>query len=307
MAMKYRDWAGGRVRVSELVFGTMRFLPGGVGKKADPAEGAAALAAAIELGITTFHSSYEYGVQEGFGVLLRRMGVQGEVQHIVKSHSNSKMTKDEQREFLAGQLDVLGAERIDVFQIRGSTWADEERILENVTPLIDEGLIVSTAAFAYDNGQATTAVADDRIDGLAEYVNPLKLKAAAGYPAAAALGKKVLAFQPLCEGAFSDKRPSWEELPEGDRFKSDRGRMMLGHRAKVAELLPEPPRSWPAFALSFCLSRPETAGVVVSMNTADQVRGLAKMLDGPEIDEVTWQAIRELHDKEVEAGTLKIQ
>jgi aryl-alcohol dehydrogenase-like predicted oxidoreductase len=262
---------------------------------ADPAKGEAALNTALDMGIYTVHSSYEYGTQEATGRILAARPDRDRVSHIIKSHSKgAQMDAAEFRAFVEGQLRVLGADKIDIMQIRGS-WEDDLVILEHTLKLVEEGKVIATALFAYNMDQARSAIPMDGFSGLAAYLNPLTLEVADAYPLLREIGKKVLAYQPLAAGALSDHRQSWEGLPEDDRFKDEEGKSLFALRARIAKVLGGTPESWSAFSLGFLLSRPETAGVVVSMNAPEQVQDLVSKLGAEQIGESLFNRIAELY------------
>jgi aryl-alcohol dehydrogenase-like predicted oxidoreductase len=299
--MKYREF--GPLRVSEIIFGAMRYLRGPEGQAADLKAAEAALNEALDLGVNVVHSSYEYGSQETTGRFLQNRRNRQDLLHMVKSHKNAAtMSAAEFGSWLDEQLRLLRAERIAILQVRGMTWEEERQICEVAQPFIAQGKITATAVFAYDDENARAALAGNLATGLAAYVNPMYLFAGGAYAMLARAGKKMIALQPLAEGALSDRRTTWDALPANDRLKTERGRIFLDHRARVAEVLGGPPASWVRFGMGLALGRKETAAVIVSMNTPEQVRSLAATLDAPPVDEATFLKLvdlfrRELQDK----------
>ncbi len=111
----------------------------------------------------------------------------------------------------------------------------------------------------------------------------------------------MIAFQPLAEGALSDERGSWESLPATDRLKNERGHLFLEHRQRVEKLLGGRPQSWVKFGMGLVLSRAQTAGVVVGMNTPQQVRALiAASANAPVVDDATYNKLVELFRKHLQ-------
>ena len=286
--MKYRQY--GPLRVSEIFFGAMRYHRAAVGKgPGDMKVAQAALNAALDLGVNVIHSSFEYNSQEMTGRFLHDRPDRRELLHMVKSPMDpANVTAAKFGRWLDEQLDLLKTERIAILQVRGKTWEEERQMYELALPYIEQGKILTTAVFAYDDDFARAALADGRAQGLAAYVNPMYLFAGDAYAMLREAGKQMIAFQPLAEGALSDRRSAWESLSAADRLKTERGRLFLEHRARVEKLLGGPPKSWVQFAMGLVLGRAETAGVVVSMNTPEQVRSLVKALDAPPVDEATY-------------------
>jgi aryl-alcohol dehydrogenase-like predicted oxidoreductase len=297
--MKYRQY--GPLRVSELFFGVMRYLRAAGGKAADPKQAEAALNEALDMGINVIHSSFEYGSQEATGRFLKGRRDRQDLLHMVKTPKDgATMSHAEFGRWLDEQLRLLAAERIAILQVRGGTWEEERKIHDVAQPFIDQGKVLTAAVFAYDDENAGAALADGRAAGLAAYINPMYLFAGGAYAMLAQAGRKMIAFQPLAEGALSDRRTTWEALPASDRLKTDRGRLFLAHRARVAEVLGEAPESWVRFGMGLVLGRKETAGVVVSMNTPEQVRGLAAALDAAPVDDATFLKLVDLFRREMQ-------
>jgi aryl-alcohol dehydrogenase-like predicted oxidoreductase len=297
--MKYR--AFGPLSVSEVVFGAMRYMRAPKGAQPDARAAEAALNEALDRGVNVVHSSYEYGSQEATGKFLAGRKDRDRLLHMVKTHKDAVGWTGEQfGRWIEEQLRLLHTERIAILQVRGMTWEDERRIFDVAAPFIAQGKVTTAAIFAYDADNARAALDDGRCTGLAAYINPMYLFAGDAFPMLASAGKKIFAFQPLAEGALSDSRTTWDALPAGDRLKNDRGRLFLEHRAKVAALLGGAPQSWLRFGLGLTLGRQETAGIVVSMNTPDQVRGLLDALDSPPVDDATFFKLVDLFKKGME-------
>ncbi len=291
--MKYRQF--GPLKVSEIFFGAMRYHRGVAGAAADMKVAQAALNEALDLGVNVIHSSFEYGSQELTGRFLHDRPERRALLHMVKSPTDpTGLTVESFGRWLDEQLELLHTERIAILQVRAKTWELERQMYELALPYVQSGKITTTAAFAYDDDIARAAVADGRVNGLAAYVNPMYLFAGDAYALLKKAGKQMIAFQPLAEGAMSDSRTTWEALPAGDRLKNDRGKLFLEHRARVEKLLKKKPDSWVRFAMGFVLGRPQTAGVVTSMNTPQQVRSLVEATDATPVDEATYLKLVEL-------------
>src|SRR5690242_2716468 len=80
--MKYRQL--GALNVSELFFGTMRYLRGPGGAAADMKVAEATLDAALDAGINVIHSSFEYDAQEQTGEFLRGRRERNDLLHMIK-------------------------------------------------------------------------------------------------------------------------------------------------------------------------------------------------------------------------------
>jgi hypothetical protein len=81
--MQYRRFGSSDLEVSVVTFGAMRFV---TGKAADADEqtGTRALAAALDGGVTTIHSSYEYGTRWALTDVLRDHPKRHELHHVIK-------------------------------------------------------------------------------------------------------------------------------------------------------------------------------------------------------------------------------
>ncbi len=148
--MKFRQL--GDLKVSELFFGTMRYLRAPGGGAADMKVAEATLDEALDSGINVIHSSFEYDAQEQTGEFLRGRAERQDLLHMVKCPTEANdLTLAGFGRWLDGQLTVLRAQRIAILQIRAGTWEEEAKIFDLAAPYLDSGKIMATSAFAYDD------------------------------------------------------------------------------------------------------------------------------------------------------------
>lgn len=223
--------------LSRLAFGTMRLdRVGDVGSATHLVE------EALDLGVTTFHVSVEYGAWPMFVEAWRGVSptARANAQIIAKiGVPHFGEARFDPAAFVA-KVDAYRAalvvERLDVVQwlLRHDLKQEPGRtaifdrdaclIGETVRGLQRVGAIGALVSFPYTRGIAERALAVDWCDGLALYCNPLELEMADLFDRAAAAEKSVIAIRPFAAGRLFTETT----LAAGDAI-----RLPLSHPAVV--------------------------------------------------------------------------
>jgi aryl-alcohol dehydrogenase-like predicted oxidoreductase len=221
--MQRRTLGDSGVDLSALTFGSMRM-------EAYPAPDAhweRLLLYLIDAGITSFHSSQEYGSYRRFCRLIkkvRRMRPSVRVRHIVKlaapNFDERRFHASLFRTQVESELKNLGADTLDVVQWlvrQTSSPNSEERrlaILREALPDLEaewtalraEGKVGALTSFPYTPPFAKEVLKPKICNGLTSYLNPAELDYGDLLDGLAARGQGFIAIRPLGAGKFRDVR-----------------------------------------------------------------------------------------------------
>jgi aryl-alcohol dehydrogenase-like predicted oxidoreductase len=300
--MRHRRFGKTELELSEITFGAMRFVPG-LHQKNDLDEGKAALEAALANGVTTIHSSYEYGTRYALGEVLGRHKGSTRLKHLIKAtvpdYDDDRFIPARFRDMVETALRELHAERIDIVQHlqRGVDKAiiydergDPARIdamptvnaalRETFDKLKDEGKVGYLATFPHTPGFAKAAIESGAFDGMVAFFNLAETEMVPFLDAMRERGMGYVTMRPYCQGLLTDKWKNPSTLPEGDprrgpdlahvRERFQRLQAELGHEVE----------SWTTLAVKFALADPLFPSVILGMNTVAQVETALTAADG---------------------------
>lgn len=315
--MDYRKLRGTDLEVSTLCFGPMRSATQSneaVEPDARSKAGQAALHAALDAGVNFIHSSYEYGVRWMMHDALKDHSKRHDLHHVIKVPVPDW---DDGETFDAGKfrgriedaLRDLSTDRIALLQWMWRTKPNVEdkrlevlrgivsEVSEAFEKLKDEGKVQYMATFPYTVESGAAAIETGAFNGLIAYYNPLEMEMAALFPDLEKRDMSFLAIRPLFEGVLTDKRESWNSLPDDDRLKVEKSREAFSRRAAIAtefsDIIEQEGGSMTRFALRFPLYSSATASVVTGLNSPEQVESVVRQLDGVEIrPEVVQRALK---------------
>lgn len=300
--MKYRQLGNTDIKLSEVTFGPMRWR--------SKQEGETALEQAVEAGITTLHSSNEYGSMDDLAACLQTFPKKQRLQHIVKvnnpDHGEERFSAEAFRDTIEQTLKLLGTERIDVVQHlqrgKSSEFAylpkgDERRLNEfdEVTNALtevfgkmqQEGKVGALASFPYTTGFAEKAIDSGSFSALAAYFNPVEAEMFDFFPAMQEKHMSLIAIRPLLTGLLTEKRADRDSLPADDPFRDAAWDTAYETLAAVQKELKEQPDKLEELAVQFTLAFPETVTAVMGMNNAQQVASAVHAVENNALDQET--------------------
>jgi aryl-alcohol dehydrogenase-like predicted oxidoreductase len=302
--VQYRRFGNSDLEVSEIAFGTLRFVRG-YKTQNDEQTGKRALRAAIDGGVNTIHSSTEYRTRWALTDVLRDHPKRHELHHIIKvetpDYLDSAFDPATFRKKVEDALRELHAERIAVVQHlqRGPNVeeasvhdgsGDPRRIaaLATIGPEVEdtfeelkrEGKIGWLATFPHTPGYAKAAIESGHFHGVVAYFNLLETEM---YPLLDAMRERGMGYfgmKPFLEGLITDERASEVALPEGDPRRNPEWEPYYGRFARLQEELGAEVGSWTELAVKFALADPLMPSVILSMDTPGQVEGALAAADG---------------------------
>lgn len=300
--MRYRQLPGTDVELSVISFGPMR-LGTGAGSVAD---GGRALHAAMDAGITTLHSSAEYGPYDAFTASLERHPARTSVQHVIKVQTPEYGENTFDAEAFEAQIDrallALGAERIAVVQHlqRGPASAmnayDEHGdalrlprfdavhgpLFEVAERLKAKGKIGALVGFPHTMPFARRAVREEGFDGFAHFFGVLEPEFVELFDELTSRGRGFIAIRPLLQGMLTDQRIERHLLPADDPKRQATWDPWYEAADAVRDTLGERPASWTRFALRFSITPSAVTTSVVGINTPAQLEEvLVAVEEGP--------------------------
>ena len=304
--MRYRRFGSSDLEVSVVTFGSMRFVKG---KSADADErtGKRALAAALDGGVTTIHSSYEYGTRWALTDILRDHPKRHELHHVIKvtvpDFSDAGFDAAKFRGQVEDALRDLHAERIAVVQHlqRGVSndiiYGEEgdgpriaampqvnQALLEVFQQLRQEGKVGWLATFPYTPGFAAAAIGTGAFHGMVAYFNLLETEMVPLLDTMRERGIGYFTMRPFMQGLISDKRAGDVRLPPGDSARRRAWEAYYPRYARLQEELDAEVGSWSELAIRFALADPVMCSVILSMNTPEQVAQVLAAADAADLD-----------------------
>lgn len=283
------------VSLSEICFGSMRFVPGDSGPEQWQA-GFAALDAALDAGINVIHSSEQYATFDALSAYLARSERAGDLHHIVKVHApdydDDAFDAAALRAEIERMLRALNTERITVVQHlqRGPNCpkahaydAEGDRIripaaagiTESMLELMDglkaEGKVGSVMSFPHTMPFARTILDCSDIDGIVNYFDVLETEAAELFDELRRRDMGFVAIRPLLQGMLTDKRIPRDRAPADDSKREEKWDPWYELLDAVRARIGDAPASWTDFALRFSLTPDVVTTSVLSLNSPEQV------------------------------------
>ncbi|MFU8825136.1 aldo/keto reductase, partial [Yoonia sp.] len=117
--MRYRRFGNTELQISEITFGALRFVDGAQATN-DEELGRRALLDALDAGVNSIHSSYEYGTRWALEKILAQHSKRADLHHVIKVASPDYADQDfsdmQFRNHIETALRELKTERIAIVQ-----------------------------------------------------------------------------------------------------------------------------------------------------------------------------------------------
>jgi len=301
--MEYRTLAGTDLKLSVITFGTITFAAAPKGWHRDTDEGKRALHLALDMGVNTIHSSYEYETWYAVRQVLAQRKDAKALKHIVKipnpdtDQTDFKYVSAYLRKLVEDSLAGLKIERIDVVQwpLRDDTECDpkvaveryrayKDDLLADFEKLRDEGKVDHLAAFVYTNAYAQEVIAGGAISTLLFYYNLWDTTLQPSLEQLDAKKLSAIVYRPFHGGLLVNKRANRLAIPEGDRWKRDWSQKRMAQRDQLFEAIGFKTDNLTAAAVKFCLTSPSITSLVTGLNTREQVKEIINAADGNYLD-----------------------
>jgi aryl-alcohol dehydrogenase-like predicted oxidoreductase len=315
--MRYRRFGSTDIVLSEITFGSMRFVSGNLGPK-DDALGKQALEAALAAGVTAIHSSYEYGTRWAVGEVLRGHPKRLDIQHIIKApvpdFDDDAFDEAKFRRLVEDALLETGAERIAIVQHlqrgvgrdvindrRGDPArlaampAINEELAATAAALKAEGKIGALACFPYTPGFAAPAIASGIFDGLVAYFSLVETELVPLLDTMRQRGMGFVTMRSLLQGLLTNKRADRSALAADDPLRKPNWDAPYARFERLQRELGHEATCWSDLAVKFALADPLFPSVILSMNTPAQVEGILAAADGNYPDPSLLQRIHALN------------
>lgn len=304
--MRYRRFGTTDLEISEITFGALRFVDGAQATN-DEELGRRAILDALDAGVNTIHSSYEYGTRWALEKILSQHPRRADLHHIIKvpspDYADPGFSDRKFRDHVETALRELKTERIAIVQhlqrgvpkdiiydergdpARIENLSDTNAALhETVEALRQEGKIGYVITFPHTVGYAKPAVASGAFDGLIAFWNFLETEMLEVFDDCHARGMGVFSMRPYLQGILTDKRADRDKLPSEDPKRETAWDRQYALFNKIQEELGSEIASWSDAAIRFALSHPAITSVVVSLNNPEQVRSALNAIDGQTFD-----------------------
>ena len=304
--MRYRRFGTTDLEVSEITFGALRFVDGAQATN-DEESGRRAILDALDAGVNTIHSSYEYGTRWALEKILSQHPRRADLHHIIKvpspDYADPGFSDRQFRDHVETALRELKTERIAIVQHlqrgvpkdiiydeRGDPARIENlsdtnaRLHETAEALRQEGKIGHVITFPHTVGYAKPAVASGAFDGLIAFWNFLETEMLEVFDDCHARGMGVFSMRPYLQGILTDKRADRSKLPPEDPKREPTWDRHYALFNRIQEELGSNFPSWSDAAIRFALSHPAITSVVVSLNNPEQVRSALDAIDGTTFD-----------------------
>jgi len=297
--MDYRRIGGTDLDVSVLCFGPMRAAAKDGADTEASRDGARALEAALALGVNFLHSSYEYGTRWMMTDVLRDHPKRHDIHHVIKVpvpdwDDDSAFSEAKFRKRVEDALKELATERIAVLQWMWRTRPHDDAhalpVLANVADdltaaferLRDEGKAGTLMTMPYTVPTARAALDTGRFAGLVGYYNAIEMEMSEFFDELEANDRSYLCIRPLYQSILTDRRKSWDEVPEDhylQRTRKENPNAFRQRQAVADTFADEIDGSMMRFALRFPLFSPTVASVITGLNTVTQVEEAVAALD----------------------------
>ncbi len=315
--MQYNTLIGTDLRFSALTFGAYRFA------SKDPADteavstGKRALAAALDAGINTIHSSFEYGTRWVLDDVLGERPERHQLNHIIKvpspDYEDASFSEKQFRETIETALRELHTDRITIVQhlqrgvpkpIIYNSRGDVDRLanfdavtddlLSTFDKLKDEGKVGHLYTFTHTQAFADRAIASRRFEGMVEFFNVIENDMLDRFPTMREQGMGFFAMRPFLQGMLTDRRADSARLENDEHFGKQEWVPHLKRLSRIEPLVKEAGWNWDELALRFALQPDLVPSVIASMNREDQVIRAVEAIDGPGPDAELVSRIREV-------------
>lgn len=306
--MDKRRLDGTDLDMSVICYGPMRVAQ----DRDDPdlPEHMRAMRAAIDRGVNTIHSSYEYGVRWMMHDVLKDHPQRHDLLHVIKAPvpdwDDADFDPDKLEQRVDEALRDLCAERIALVQWMWRCRPHDEahrlpllarihdRVVEAFARLQDKGKVGHLACFPYFPDSAAAAMAHPAERALIAYYNPLEMEMSPVIDDLATDGRGFMAIRPLFEGVLTDRYAAHSDVPAGHRLAKEKYADAFARRAALAREIPEAAESMTRFAIRFPLMSANCASVVVGLNTEAQVDQICSYAQGVTPDPETVRRVRVL-------------
>ncbi|MGF1627638.1 MAG: aldo/keto reductase [Alphaproteobacteria bacterium] len=299
--MQYRAFADTDIMLSELTFGTMRYVSGLY--EGDETEGKRALEEALASGVNAIHSSYEYGTRWATGDVLKAHPKRHEIHHIIKAPVPDyddadfdpakfrRLVEDALRELHAERISIVqhlqrGVDKAIIYDERGDPAriaampAVNERLQAAFEDLRAEGKVGALACFPHTPGFAAAAVASGAFQRLVAFFSLVETELVPLFDDMRDRGMSFVTMRSLLQGLLSNKRARRADLAADDPKRGPEWDVPYRRFERIQEALGTDVRSWSELAVKFALSDPLFPSVIISTNTVDQLRGVLAAADG---------------------------
>lgn len=305
--MQYRRYGNTDLLVSEICFGTMRYVAKDGGSDEEARTASRALHEAIDAGINLIHSSHEYGTRWLTGRALRGHPKRHDLHHIVKINcpdwGEETFSAASFRKQVEDALVELGSEQLAVVQHLhrgllprelGYCEAGEPRrlqefdstteaVTEEFEKLRSEGKVRYLASFPHTVGYAARAVESGKFSGMVAYFNALETEMFDLFDAMQESEMGFICIRPLAGGVLTDKRADRSRLPESDRMRGDRWERWYDQLDELKGALNYSPSSWTEFALHFAIADRRVTSAVIGINSPEQLHEVLRMYESPSL------------------------
>lgn len=299
--MKYRRFGNTDIELSEVTFGTMRYVKGLY--EGNETEGKRALEEALAGGINAVHSSYEYKTRWATGAVLEAHPKRHDIHHIIKvpvpDYEDATFEEVKFRRIIEDALRDLHAERISIVQhlqrgvdkgiiydIRGeparlaAMTEVNERLTAAFERLRDEGKVGALACFPHTPGFAAAAIASGTFQGLVAFFSLVETELVPLFDEMRARGMGFATMRSFLGGLLTDKRARRADLTVDDPLRGADWDEHYKRFERIQEALGFEVKSWSELAVKFALSDPLFPTVILSMNTVEQLRAVLRAADG---------------------------
>lgn len=297
--MDYRRLAGTDLDVSVLCFGPMRSATREQKDNDVSRAGARALRAALDAGVNFLHSSYEYGTRWMMTDVLRDHPKRAAIHHVIKlpvpDWDDGGFDEAKFRMRVEEALSELLTDRIAVLQWMWRTRPnDDEHRLPLLSAIIDdvvaafekmrdEGKVGYLMTLPYTVPAARAALDTGKFSGLISFYNPIEMELVEFFPELERNNLGFLCIRPLYQGILTDRRTSYEDVPEGhylERVQKENPDAFRQRAVIKKAFAHEIDDSMARFSLRFPLLSPLVASMITGLNTEAQVKEAVDALDG---------------------------
>lgn len=297
--MEYRTLRGTDLEMSVITFGTIWFAAAPNRPQVDSDAGKEAMNLALDMGVNTIHSSYEYQTRHVIAEVLKGRGDAKELKHIIKVPSPDREKTDGVfsaayfRKLIEDALAEMGCERIDLLQwiLRNGSEADSELcipawneykddLMAVFEKMRDEGKVGYLGNFVYAEPYADTVADSGCLSALLFYYNMWDTTIQGSFDRLEELDMGAVVLRPFHGGMLTTKRADRHNLPEGDKFESEKRQALLERRDRLFAEVGLDVGNLTEMAVKFCLSQPNIASLITGLNTAEQVKEVLGYVDG---------------------------
>lgn len=300
-AVDFRRIGGTDLDVSVLCFGPMRSAAKDGSDNDVSKAGARALEAALAAGVNFLHSSYEYKTRWMMTGVLRNHPKRADIHHVIKlpvpDWDDAGFDEAKFRMRVEEALDELVTDRIAVLQWMWRTRPNDDAhrlplladIIDDVhaafEKMRDEGKAGYLMTLPYTVPAARAALDTGKFSGMVSFLNPIEMELVEFFPEMARNDQGFLCIRPLYQSILTDRRTSWDDVPDGhylERVRKENPDAFRQRQAIAEAFADEIDGSMTTFALRFPLFSPLVASMITGLNSETQVEQAVAALDGVE-------------------------